>query len=114
MEDRVGEGFMPMGSSSVRQRLGTASKAWWITCGLTANLQLFVERIRRAQRYEPHPMGGNSTAPECVARHCGFAEGAGSMAVTIDTVTVEAGVDARMPARCVLHESFHAAFTRLQ
>jgi hypothetical protein len=83
------------------------------TYGVTANLQMFIERIRRARSVMNRiPMGCNSTAPECVARHCGFAHGAGSMAVTICTVTLETGVDVRMPARCVLHESFHAAFTR--
>lgn len=82
------------------------------TYGVTANLQLFIDRIRFTKGVMNRmPIGCNSTDPVCVARHCGFAN-AGSLAATICAVSFEAGVTNIFRSRCVLHESFHAAFSR--
>jgi hypothetical protein len=82
------------------------------TYGVTANLQLFIDRIRVTRGVMNRmPIACNSTHQICVDRHCGFAD-AGSLAATICTVTFEPQVTPRMRARCVLHESFHATFRR--
>lgn len=83
------------------------------TYGVTANISLIVGRLRRGYREISNiPIGcvgtGNAT---CAANHCGFAI-AGGHAVTIcRNVTLTAGRAWQFQAGCVLHESFHAAFS---
>jgi hypothetical protein len=82
------------------------------TYGVTVNLQMITDRIRFARGVMNRiPIGCNSTAQICIDGHCGFAN-AGGMAATICTATLAAGVGAVFRSRCVLHEAFHAAFSR--
>jgi hypothetical protein len=91
--------------SSLRANFGN-------TYGVAANLDLFQNRIRYVRNaMNRMPIGCNSTDQICVNGHCGFAN-AGSLAATICTATLQAGVDWRFIARCILHEAFHAAFSR--
>jgi hypothetical protein len=91
--------------SALRRNFGS-------TYGVTANLQLFIDRLQFAKSVMNRmPIGCNSTDQICVDGHCGFAN-AGSLAATVCTQTLAAGVSAVFIARCILHESFHAAFSR--
>jgi hypothetical protein len=82
------------------------------TYGVTANLQLMIDRIRFTKGVMNRmPIGCDSAHALCVAGHCGYAN-AGSLAATICTVSFAPAVTDRFRTRCVLHESFHAAFSR--
>jgi hypothetical protein len=91
--------------SSLRRNFGS-------TYGVTVNLQMITDRIRFARGVMNRiPIGCNSTDQICIDGHCGFAD-AGGMSATICTATLAAGVGAVFRSRCVLHEAFHAAFSR--
>jgi hypothetical protein len=91
--------------SSLRRNFGS-------TYGVTVNLQMIIDRIRFTKGVMNRiPIGCNSTDQICVDGHCGFAN-AGGMSATICTATLASGVGAVFRSRCVLHESFHAAFSR--
>jgi hypothetical protein len=82
------------------------------TYGVVANLQLFIDRLQFAKSVMNRmPVGCNSTDQICLDGNCGFSV-AGSVASTICTQTLAAGVSTVFIARCVLHEAFHAAFSR--
>jgi hypothetical protein len=82
------------------------------TYGVTVNLQLFIDRLAFAKSVMNRmPVGCDSTNQICLDGNCGFSV-AGSVASTICTQTLGAGVSAVFIARCVLHEAFHAAFSR--
>lgn len=81
------------------------------TYGMAVNIPMIAARLRFARNtMNRMPIGCNSTDPVCVAGHCGFSN-AGALSATICTVTF-GDPDRRMLIRCVLHESFHAAFSR--
>lgn len=91
--------------SALRRNFGS-------TYGVTVNLQLFIDRLQFAKSVMNRmPIGCSSTDQICVDGHCGFAA-AGSVAATVCTQTLAAGITAVFIARCILHESFHAAFSR--
>jgi hypothetical protein len=92
-------------AQSLRRNFGS-------TYGVTVNLQMITDRIRFARGVMNRiPIGCNSTNQICVDGHCGFAD-AGGMSATICTATLASGVGAVFRSRCVLHEAFHAAFSR--
>lgn len=85
------------------------------TYGVAANIPLIVGRLRRGYREIstiPIRCAGTETA-ECAAGHCGLAnKGAGGHETTIcRNVTLDEGTSSVYQAGCVLHESFHAAFS---
>lgn len=99
-------------SSRVTRSLG---RNFGPTYGVAANAPLITGRLRRVLREIstiPFSCTGAANAT-CGAGHCGFAAAAGGHSATIcSNVTLAAGTDWRFQAGCVLHESFHAAFSR--
>jgi hypothetical protein len=84
------------------------------TYGVPSDAALITGRLKQAYaEMSTIPIGCTGVAaPECAALHCGFAT-AGSHKATICTnVTLAPGIDWRAHAGCVLHESFHAAFSK--
>ena len=92
--------------SSLRRNFGSSY-------GVAANAELIAGRLRRARNEMLRmPIGCNSTDPICTGGSCGFSV-PGSLSATIcSNVTLVAGVTAVYRAGCVLHESFHATFSR--
>jgi len=84
------------------------------TYGVPADAALITGRLRQAQtEMSTIPMGCTGVAAaECAAGHCGFAVAGSHVATICSNVTLPAGTDWRFQAGCVLHESFHAAFSR--
>ncbi|HUG09320.1 MAG TPA: DUF4157 domain-containing protein [Acidimicrobiia bacterium] len=84
------------------------------TYGVGANLSLITARVRRGRReISTIPFACATAAdPICAGGACGYA-GAGSHAATIcSNNTLRAGTNWIYQAGCVLHEAFHAAFSR--
>jgi hypothetical protein len=84
------------------------------TYGVAANVPLIVGRLRTVRNEISRiPFGcAGATDATCAKKHCGYAIAAGSHAATIcSNVSLTPGTDWRFQAGCVLHESFHAAFT---
>lgn len=82
------------------------------TYGVTANLQMLIDRIRHVRAaMNRMPVGCDSTHAFCVAGHCGFAT-PGTLGATLCAVSFGVGISGRLRSGCVLHESFHAAFSR--
>jgi hypothetical protein len=86
------------------------------TYGVAANIPLIVGRLRRGYREIstiPIRCAGTEET-ECANGACGFAnKGAGGHEATIcRNVTLDEGTSSVYQAGCVLHESFHAAFSR--
>jgi len=83
------------------------------TYGVTVNIPLIRRRVRRVYReISTIPFScDHGVDPICVGGSCGFSV-AGSHAATIcSNTTIPAGGDFVYAAGCVLHESFHAAFS---
>lgn len=92
--------------SSLRRNFGP-------TYGVAANAPLIVGRLRAVYgeiSSIPFRCAG-AAEPLCAALHCGFAVPGGHSATICSNVTLTAGTDWRFQAGCVLHESFHSAFS---
>jgi hypothetical protein len=85
------------------------------TYGVAANAGLIHDRLVGSRNELGTIPFGCATAPGdaiCAQGHCGYSDAAGSHTATICTnVTLAPPTDAVIRAACVLHESFHAAFT---
>jgi hypothetical protein len=106
--DQLGATPMPAGVlSSLLSNFGP-------TYGVAVNIPLILGRLRVAYReLSTIPIGCAGAADAtCATLPCGYT-GAGSHSSTIcSNVTLVAGADPVYQAGCVLHESFHAAFSR--
>lgn len=84
------------------------------TYGVAVNAPLIVGRLRTAYgEISSIPFGCDGVADaSCAANHCGHSYAAGShRALICRNVTLTPGRAWQFQAGCVLHESFHAAFT---
>jgi len=85
------------------------------TYGVAANASLIVGRLRVAHHeISTIPFGCAGAADAtCATLPCGYTPSAGAHTATVcSNVTLVAGTSAVYQAGCVLHESFHAAFSR--
>ena len=98
----------PKVSASLTRNFGS-------TYGVGSNRQLILDRLH-AVHHEINaiPFSCAGTAdPTCAANHCGVTPVTGGHAATIcRNVTLTAGTKWQFQAGCVLHEAFHAAFSR--
>jgi Domain of unknown function (DUF4157) len=96
-----------------RQVLSALRRNFGSTYGVAANAEMIRSRIERTQRNMLRmPFECNHTDAFCTSGHCGFAV-PGSNRMTICTnVCMAAGTAWQFVAGCVLHETFHATFSR--
>lgn len=97
--------------------LASLRKNFGPTYGVAANAQLIHDRLvaaRTAVGTIPYSCAKGPADATCAAGNCGYTPGAGSHQATICTDnTLKAGSSAVFKAGCVLHESFHATFARM-
>jgi hypothetical protein len=93
---------------------GSLRRNFGSTYGVTANIPLLASRIRYARNVmNKMTIGCNPTDAGCTAgSYCGYTPTAGVHSVIICNWTISHG-DARWLPRCILHEAFHAAFSRV-
>jgi hypothetical protein len=93
--------------SSLRRNFGN-------TYGVAANIPMLASRIRYTRNVmNKMTVGCNPADAGCTAgTYCGYTPTAGVHSVIICNWTISHG-DARWLPRCILHEAFHAAFSRV-
>jgi len=84
------------------------------TYGVTVNIPMLASRIRFTRNVmNKMTVGCNPADAGCTAQnYCGYTPTAGVHSVIICNWTI-AHADARWLPRCILHEAFHAAFSRV-